>query len=240
MHIEAGRAGSKSSADSSSHRNVISGRGTDAKLSPEEISLAWATHGPIGGWPDVEAVSNGSSGSGWIEAKAGTSLTCLDGGLLDLLSQNLSLKFLRLQGLESHHLELHHLQLQLIVHDLGRVERHAQGVHPTGSSLLGSKAVVGSIDGGGHRKIPVIISVALRHLVNLIAFVVVWESKSRQRLGEGGGIERTGWGGRVGYGGRAHASSPETGEKRGTIVGVVVGCRHGLRGEYVKKKKRAG
>jgi len=71
--------------------------------------------------------------------------------------------------LESHHLELYHLHLHLRSGQVG----DAKGVHPTGSSLLGSKTVGRTIDGSGSGKVPVIIYVPLGHLVNVIAFILV-------------------------------------------------------------------
>jgi len=189
MGVEAGRAGPESATNGSGHRDMISGRGTNTELSTKEISLAWATHGRIGGCPNIEAVGHGSGRSWRIEA--GAPLTGLSGGLLlllDLLSQHLSLNLLRLYSLcvvrkliehqrkdddtylKSHHLELHHLHLHLRV---GQVEGHAEGVHPTGSSLLGSKTVGRTIDGSGSRKVPVIIDVPLGHLANVIAVNLV-------------------------------------------------------------------
>jgi hypothetical protein len=64
MGVEAGRAGTESTTNGSGHRDMISGRGADTELSTEEISLARATHGPIGG---IEAVGHGSCCSWWIE-----------------------------------------------------------------------------------------------------------------------------------------------------------------------------
>jgi hypothetical protein len=160
---------------------MISGRGTNTELSTEEISLAWATHGPIGSCPDVEAVGHRSSCSRWIVTDTGTPLAGLNGGLLllllllllqllDLLSEHFSLKVLCLHRLKSHYLELHHLHLHLRG---WHVEGHAKGVHPMRRSLLGSKTVVGTIDGGGGWKVPVIIDVPLGHLAELITFVLL-------------------------------------------------------------------
>jgi hypothetical protein len=60
---------------------MISRRGTDTELGPEEVSLAWAAHGSVG----VEAVGQWSSCSGWIETETSAPLSCLNGGLLLLL-----------------------------------------------------------------------------------------------------------------------------------------------------------
>jgi hypothetical protein len=105
--VVAGGAGPESPANGGGHRNWISGRGTDTELGTEKICLAWATDGPVGGCPDVEAVGHGSSCSRRIETEAGAPLASLGGGLLllllvvvvDLLGQHLRLKLLGLHRL---------------------------------------------------------------------------------------------------------------------------------------------
>jgi hypothetical protein len=103
MSSKARRAGAESPTNGSSHRNMVGGRGrdTNTELSPKKISLAWATHRAIRGWCDVKVVHYGTSCSGKVETEAGTPLTSLNGSLLlllllDLLSQQLSLKLLSL------------------------------------------------------------------------------------------------------------------------------------------------
>jgi hypothetical protein len=224
MDIEAGRAGTESSADGSGHRNMISGRGTETELSAEEISLAWATDGGVGSWRKTEGVGDGTSSSRRIETKASTPLTCLNGllVLLDLMRENFRLELLSLEGLKPDHLELDHLQLKLgVVDGLGRIERRTKGVHGTGSSLLGRETVVVTIDSSGHGEVPVVIDVALGHVANVVSFILVWEGKhgGKLRVGEGAG------------GGRTHATCPETGEKGGTVVGRHGEGTGGLRGE---------
>jgi hypothetical protein len=203
------------------------------------VEIGTAHLGAQGGCPEIEGVGHGSSSSGRVEDLAGAPLA--DGVLVLLplllslellglllaldLGKELSLVLLSLNGLDAHHLELEHLHLSGLGHHIlggeARAERHAVGVHATGSLMLG-EAVVGSIYGGGHGNTAVVVDVLLGHVREIISLILLWEDVGGVLLGKMRDAEGACWGCGMGYidGGGADAACAETGEKRGTVVGV--------------------